>query len=83
MPEREVAAHVIGKRYNCDECGAEMFRDSASGALLTSPPRYPHRCSNGHVANLTRTYPGYDILITQDEVPRRIRKRQPSAKVIK
>ena len=76
VAEREVAAYVIGKRYDCDECGAEMYRDG-DYALASWPPKFPHRCGNGHVANLTRTYPGHDVLITNEPVPRAIRKRQP------
>ena len=77
MAEREVAAYVIGKRYDCDECGAEQVRDMENSAVHTSwPPRYPHRCANGHVAHLTRSYPGHDVLITQEPVQRAVRKRQ-------
>ncbi|GAA1138566.1 hypothetical protein [Nocardioides aquiterrae] len=78
MAEREVAAYVIGKRYDCDECGAEMVRDGVDPTVLTTwPPKYPHRCANGHVANLTRSYPGHNVLITNEDVPRAIRRRQP------
>lgn len=78
MAEREVAAYVIGKRYECDECGAEMVRDEENSSVLTTwPPKYPHKCANGHVAHLLRSYPGYDVLITNEPVPRRVRTRQP------
>lgn len=77
MGEHEVRAEVIGKRYDCDECGEEMFRDG-DFVQATWPPKYPHKCANGHVAHLLRSYPGHDVLITQEPVPRAIRKRQPT-----
>lgn len=65
MTERQVAAHLIGVRYDCDDCGAEM-EQHGDIALLSSPHGYPHRCPNGHTTNLARNYPGYDIVITHD-----------------
>jgi len=66
MSERDVKAELIGRRYDCDECGQEMTRDPSVGMLTVNPPRYVHVCANGHRANLTRSYPGYDVFITQE-----------------
>ena len=68
MSEREVAAYLIGRRYDCDDCGEEMTRSSHVVAM-TMPPKYPHACPNGHVASLDRQYPTYDVLIGQDPAP--------------
>lgn len=66
VAEREVQAHLVGKRYDCDECGSEVARTDDASMLTTWPPKYRHQCPNGHVADLQRPYPGYDILITQE-----------------
>lgn len=76
MPGRDVEAHLIGKRYDCDECGQEMER-ADDVALMTAPPRYRHRCPNGHEALLVRSYPAFDFLITERPVSKGIRKLQP------
>lgn len=66
MAQRDVKAHVIGRRYDCDHCGEEMVRHG--NTVLTSfPEQHPHICPNGHTANLTRSYPSYDVLITQED----------------
>jgi hypothetical protein len=66
MAERDVKATVIGRRYDCDTCGQEMIRVPNAPMLVSSPPQYVHRCENGHVKNLSRAYPGYDIFIGQE-----------------
>lgn len=63
MPEREVEAHLIGRRYDCGECGEEMVRKD-NYALASAPMRYAHICPNGHIENLPRIYPAYDVVIT-------------------
>lgn len=67
MAEREVAADLIGARYDCDECGEEMTCDHNT-VLLTHPPKYQHRCPNGHEKTLLRIYPHYRVLISQEPV---------------
>lgn len=76
-PKREAWEVALIRRDDC--VGPRwMVRGGSDPLVLTTwPPKYPHRCANGHVANLTRTYPGHDVLITNEPVPRAIRKRQP------
>jgi hypothetical protein len=71
MAEYDVRASVVGRRYACDECGAEMVRDPNAETLWVSPPRWVHVCGNGHRANLLRTYPGFDTIITTEPVVRK------------
>jgi hypothetical protein len=66
MAQIEVPARITGYRYNCDECGEEMY-PVGRVALATNPPQYPHGCKNGHSANLTRRYPDYVVYIELQE----------------
>ena len=75
MAEYDVRARVIGRRYACDECGAEMVRDPSIGMLPVSPPLWVHVCDNGHRANLLRTYPGFDTIVTTEPAEPVVRKR--------
>ena len=68
MGEITVPAEVVGRRYLCDECGEEMHRYGDS-VLMSNPPKYPHTCRHSHVAHLSRSYPGWDMLIHPAEQP--------------
>ena len=71
MAEQAHDAIVVRLTYACDECGEEMR--AHWGIVLTSnPPVYPHRCTNGHTANLLRSYPTYDFRpahVTTEDTP--------------
>ena len=69
MAEQFTLAHTVGVHFLCEEegCGQPMLRDG-DFVLTTAPVQYPHRCSNGHVRNLPRSYPGTDFVITTEPV---------------
>jgi hypothetical protein len=56
MSEREHPAVTVVLTYDCDECGEEMTAET-DALLLSNPPKWRHRCPNGHRALLLRSYP--------------------------
>jgi hypothetical protein len=67
MSERKVKAELVGRRYDCDECGAEM---EAEGFAVSTgyATDYGHRCANGHQKYLKRSYPGYDVVLGEETI---------------
>ena len=55
MAESKRLVRSYHTRYMCDECGAEMKPTGVCYDMY--PPLYPHKCENGHTANLSDIYP--------------------------
>lgn len=57
--EREWAIRSVLVRRECDVCKVGAMRPTNT-MLPTSPPKFPHRCSNadcGHTETFNQTYP--------------------------
>jgi len=59
MPETQTPIQPVLIEYRCDEegCSGTLERDG-SGSLVSSPPRYPHECTQcGARQTFERAYP--------------------------
>lgn len=65
MAELVAESKIYQVFMQCDKCGGVM--EHTGGALMSNPPKYPHKCQNcGVVKSFPHIYPYQKIVVIEN-----------------